>query len=115
MAKADGPVSVSVINMKGGVGKSTTTALLCRYASVRLKLDVLAIDLDPQANLSQAFMGAAYNKWLQDRRPSIVEVFKGYQPPTAKTPHPGPLVPGDVVVGPSRLGSSTLQLIPSRF
>ncbi len=50
------PVCVSMINMKGGVGKTTIAALLCRYASA-LNLNVLAIDLDPQANLSQTFMG----------------------------------------------------------
>ena len=77
MARKDGPVTLSIINMKGGVGKSTIAALLCRHASLRLKLDVLAIDLDPQANLSQAVMGAAYNKflyqpaeWLTHVRPS---------------------------------------------
>lgn len=115
MARQSGPIVVSIINMKGGVGKSTIAALLCRHASLTLKLDVLAIDLDPQANLSQAFMGAAYKKFLDEGWPSIVEIFKGYQPPTAKTPHPRPLSPNDVVQGSSRLGSPSLQIIPSRF
>lgn len=53
---SEGPVCVSVINMKGGVGKTTIAALLGRYASLNLELNVLAIDLDPQANLSQALM-----------------------------------------------------------
>ena len=51
------PVCVSVINMKGGVGKTTVAMLLSQYARDSLDLNVLAIDLDPQANLSQAFMG----------------------------------------------------------
>ena len=54
-AGREGPLCVSVINLKGGVGKTTIAALLGRNAVVRLGLDVLAIDLDPQANLSQAF------------------------------------------------------------
>ena len=62
----EGPVCVSVINMKGGVGKTTIAALLGRYASLHLKLNVLAIDLDPQANLSQAFMrDRNYKEFLQ--------------------------------------------------
>ena len=54
MSRKKRPVCISVINMKGGVGKTTIAALLGRYASLRLKIKVLAIDLDPQANLSQA-------------------------------------------------------------
>lgn len=42
---------VAVCNQKGGVGKSTTTYHLAR-AAVLHGLSVLAIDLDPQANLS---------------------------------------------------------------
>ena len=45
-------VTISVINMKGGVGKTTIMALLCQKFARSFK--VLAIDLDPQANLSQA-------------------------------------------------------------
>ena len=46
-----GPICLSVINMKGGVGKTTVAALLARHAARARGLDVLAIDLDPQANL----------------------------------------------------------------
>lgn len=113
-----GPVCVSVINMKGGVGKTTIAALLGRYASLSLKLNVLVIDLDPQANLSQAFMrDEKYRKFLSNKSPSIVEVFKKYQPPTAGTTSPGPLDISDVVVvgGDNDLGGRNLHLIPSRF
>ncbi len=106
----NGPISVSVINLKGGVGKSTIAALLARYASRRGR-KVLAIDMDPQANLSQAFMWNGYKKFLKDRRPSIVEVFREYRPPSPGMGSPSRLDPADVVVdvGPN------LQLIPSRF
>ena len=79
-------VAVSVINMKGGVGKTTIVALLCRHFAQRYR--VLAIDLDPQANLSQALMGEqSYRRFLDEGSPSIVEVFHGYQPPaTDATP-----------------------------
>lgn len=111
-----GPVCVSVINMKGGVGKTTIAALLGRYASLTLDLNVLAIDLDPQANLSQAFMRErSYKQFLSNKSPSIVEVFKNYQPPIAGKGSPGPLEISDVVVGNTDLGRDNLQLIPSRF
>lgn len=113
MARDGGPLTIAVINMKGGVGKSTITALLCRHASISRKLDVLAVDLDPQANLSQAFMGNAYTTFLRDQRPSIVELFNGYQPPTGGQGSASPL--SEVAVTASRLGSSSLQIIPSRF
>lgn len=115
MASESGPVCVSVINMKGGVGKTTIAALLARYASRRLGLDVLAIDLDPQANLSQAFMGEDYRNFLRARHPSIVEIFDGFLPPSADSPAPRPLNVDDVVVGVTRLGGQNLQIIPSRF
>ena len=56
MTANKGPVCVSVINMKGGVGKTTIAAMLC-WRAARDGRKVLAVDLDPQANLSQALMG----------------------------------------------------------
>ena len=47
---------VAVVNQKGGVGKSTTAAALVAGVSLR-GLRALAIDLDPQGNLSHS-MGA---------------------------------------------------------
>ena len=124
MANEQGPVCVSVINMKGGVGKTTIAAMLARYATwdrpFELERDyermsLLAIDLDPQANLSQAFMsGYAYKNFLEDRSPSIVEVFKEYQPPTSDKPSPGPLNIRDAVHSVGGWGSN-LDIIPSRF
>ena len=114
--KAGGPVCISVINMKGGVGKTTVAALLGRYASLTLGLKVLAIDLDPQANLSQAFMGdARYKQFLADKSPSVVELFKGFRPPSPSKPAPAPLTLDDVVIQNTALGGRGLQLIPSRF
>lgn len=69
-----GPVCVSVINMKGGVGKTTTVALLGRHAAYN-DVRVLAVDLDPQANLSQAYMGSSYRRFLESEEPSGPEYF----------------------------------------
>lgn len=110
------PVCVSVINMKGGVGKTTTAMLLSRYAWDSLGLNVLAIDLDPQANLSQAFMGEQYKKIADNKSPSIVELFNGYRSPTPNSASPSSLDVADVVsdYSPKR-GGDNLQIIPSRF
>ena len=112
MSTERGPVCVSVINMKGGVGKTTITALLGREAA-RKNLRVLVVDLDPQANLSQAYMRTAYRRFLDEKHPSIVELFDGYRPPTRDRESPTPLNPLDVVrqVYPD----GTLSYIPSRF
>ena len=107
-----GPTCVSVINMKGGVGKTTIAALLARHAARDKGLKTLAIDLDPQANLSQVLMGAnQYKSFLERRDPSIVEIFRGYAPPTPGKPSPSPLNADRVV----KEVSSNLQVIPSRF
>jgi len=115
MARSTGPVVISVINMKGGVGKSTLSTLLCRYASLTLNLDVLAVDLDPQANLSQAFMGSAYRTFLKEGKPSIVEIFNGYLPSSNTRKSPSSISVEDVAVTSTRHGKESLQIIPSRF
>ena len=61
-----GPVCISVINMKGGVGKTTIAALLGRHAALNRNCQVLAIDLDPQANLSQALLRDGYRQILNN-------------------------------------------------
>ena len=107
------PVCISVINMKGGVGKTTVTALLAQFATIQhYNLQTLVIDLDPQANLSQALMGRdGYFRFQNSRSPSIVELFKGYQPPTSSMPAPGSLNVNNVVQDINQ----RLSLIPSRF
>ena len=106
-------VAISVINMKGGVGKTTIATLLCRRLARSLK--VLAIDLDPQANMSQALMGEdGYRRFLDDNSPSVVEVFRGYQPPGG-TPSPTPLDATDVAQTIMRSRNGELRIIPSRF
>lgn len=116
MASKPDPICISVINMKGGVGKTTIAALLVRYASLMLNRTVLAIDLDPQANLSQVLMGEhRYRKFINDKSPSIVEIFNGYKPPTSTRASSSPLDISDVVVGHTSWGGANLQIIPSRF
>ena len=104
------PVCISVINMKGGVGKTTIAARLSQHASRRL--DVLAVDMDPQANLSQSLMeDEDYRRFLNANSPSIVEVFKGFNSPTSDMPSPRPLDPASIAIDLRR----RLSIIPSRF
>lgn len=113
MARPNGPITICVINLKGGVGKSTISALLARRAFTHKKLDVLAVDLDPQANLSQGLMHNAYAAFLKNRRPSVVEIFNGYQPPSTTSPSPSALsAAGETIAS---VTGRSLDLIPSRF
>ena len=115
MARTNGPLVVCVINLKGGVGKSTISALLCRNAYSRRLKDVLAIDIDPQANLSQALMGSRYSSFLSLKSPSIVEVFAGYLPPSSSKPGASKLVMANAAQTIYETADRSLQLIPSRF
>jgi len=114
MAKT-GPVTVCVINLKGGVGKSTITALLSRYAFNSRNKDVLAIDLDPQANLSQGLMHQDYSAFLSQKGGSIVEVFNDFLPPAKGGGGPQPLTADAVTELILEKGERRLDLIPSRF
>jgi chromosome partitioning protein len=78
---------ISVMNFKGGSGKTTTTAHLAQYLALR-GYRVLAIDLDPQASLSALFgnqpeMDVGINETIygairydEERRP-IQEIIRG--------------------------------------
>jgi len=109
-----GPIVVCVINLKGGVGKSTISALLARRAASSKRKKVVAIDLDPQANLSQALMGAGYANFLTNKDPSIVELFKGVLPPSHSHSAPS-AVNGDLSKVIFDFAGSYLKIIPSRF
>ena len=105
------PVVVSVINLKGGVGKTTVAVMLARHAA-KMNLSVLVVDLDPQANLSQALMTEkGYKQFMESREPSVVELFNGYLPPSPERSAPAPL---NYVL--NKVGTrENFHLIPSRF
>lgn len=48
--------TVAIANLKGGVGKSTTTVMLADGLAYFYGMNVLVIDLDPQANSSQMLL-----------------------------------------------------------
>ncbi|WP_395644474.1 ParA family protein [Terricaulis sp.] len=69
---------VSVINMKGGVGKSTTTVSLAETLAMHQRRRVLVIDLDPQTNAS--IMAAGPEKWneLREKERTLDFYFESY-------------------------------------
>ncbi len=106
------PVSVSLINMKGGVGKTTLAAQLA-HAAGQKGFRTLAVDLDPQANLSQALLSdEKYVKLLRDKKPTIVQLFEQYFPATDETPSPHPMDINKIIL--KKVGSH-VDLIPSRL
>ena len=68
----------AMMNMKGGVGKSTLAANLGWYAAYSKDKRVLLVDLDPQFNLSQYIFGAqGYEQLLAEEAPTVEAIFQG--------------------------------------
>jgi chromosome partitioning protein len=81
---------ITVMNMKGGVGKTTVTlnlAGMLSRASVGGKsaLNVLMIDYDPQFNLSQAFLESKKYFGLEKARKTTLSILT--DDPTALDPY----------------------------
>lgn len=110
-------VVVSLINMKGGVGKTTLTFNLAWYAAWRGNLRVLAVDLDPQANLSQYFMGAqSYLDYLNADKATVVDIFEQFSAPKQKNGAPTLINPATVIHHLRAWDDgSLLDLVPSRL
>jgi len=70
-------VIVALVNMKGGVGKSTITANLGWHSAYKRDKKVLLVDLDPQFNLSQYALGSErYQELLKKKAPTVYEIFE---------------------------------------
>ena len=108
---------ISLINMKGGVGKSTLTINLAwHFAAFRKwKKRVLVVDLDPQFNASQYLLGVArYKRLLAGGQQTIWDVFEqGTRTPTGKVTISSPRDP--VVRARTISGGGHIDLIPSRL
>ncbi|MBI4025455.1 MAG: ParA family protein [Verrucomicrobia bacterium] len=109
-------ITVSFVNMKGGVGK-TTLAMHAALAADQMGFKVLAVDLDPQSNLSQSLLGAQrYRKHLDANKPTVIQIFEGYLPSGKGTTSPTSLGINDIIQsGVGYSWKSKLDLIPSRF
>jgi len=108
-------VNVSFINMKGGVGKTSLAMQAASYAAWDGKR-VLAIDLDPQSNLSQALLSPdGYVSLLKKGKPTIVQLLEDYQPSGLGMSSPQPVSIADVIVKDFWYKNAVLHLIPSRL
>lgn len=108
--------TVSLINMKGGVGKSTLTVNLAwHFAAYRNWLKkVLVVDLDPQFNASQYLVGVSgYKQIIDEDQPTVWNIFEAHTKiPGAK----GPVeTKGSVRNVTTIQGGGRLDLIPSRL
>ena len=73
---------VAVLNMKGGVGKTTITAHVFREVYERKRLETLLIDLDPQFNLTQTlFTRDGYEK-IKSEGKTILSVMEPVKEPS---------------------------------
>lgn len=108
-------INVSFINMKGGVGKTSLAMQAAMYAAWDGKR-VLAIDLDPQSNLSQALLGPVkYVKLLKAGNPTVVQLLEDYQPPGGESGSPKPVTIHDVIIKGIWSSRLHLHLLPSRL
>ena len=78
------PDVISTINLKGGVGKTTTTVALADFMSGRLGKRVLVIDLDPQTNATVMLIGEEKWRELNDLDLTLARLFKDALDPENK-------------------------------
>jgi chromosome partitioning protein len=87
-------VTIAVLSQKGGTGKTTMVRSLADVFG-RLELDVLAIDADPQGNLSDYFDADP------EASPTLTEVLQG-QVRAADAVH-GPVIPANLTLAEAEL------------
>jgi chromosome partitioning protein len=110
---------VSLINMKGGVGKSTIAVNLAWQFATRSEGEhnqVLLVDLDPQFNASQYLIGQyKYEQILLTNVPTVWDIFEQ----VTHTPSKGsqkPLDPKSVLYNAVKTYTGgRIDLIPSRL
>lgn len=110
-------VCVSMINMKGGVGKTTLASQIAWYAARELNKRVLLIDLDPQANASQSIMSPqTYVTYLDKGGLTVADIFEQFTPTGTSSGSPKPLDPLDAIYKRVEYDDgSLLHIVPSRL
>ena len=74
----------STINLKGGVGKTTTTVAMAEFMSGVMGKRVLVIDLDPQTNATLMMIGE--DRWckLNEKKHTLARLFQDALEPDNK-------------------------------
>jgi chromosome partitioning protein len=105
-------VNIVVTNLKGGVGKTTTTVYLAAVAAERGHIPVVVVDADRQASAAE---------WLEERPLDDVEVIEAPSERTlarAMRADEGTVVvdlpPGDERLVQSAIGAADAIVIPTR-
>jgi chromosome partitioning protein len=110
-------ICVSMINMKGGVGKTTLASQIAWHATIHLDKKVLLIDLDPQANASQSVMSPqTYVSYLNNGGLTVADIFEQFTPTGTASGSPKKLDPQKAIY--SRVeytDGSLLHIVPSRL
>jgi chromosome partitioning protein len=75
---------VSLINLKGGVAKTTTTVALAEALASRFGKRILVIDLDPQTNATVMLIGETRWKQLNEKGLTLATLFKDALEPEDK-------------------------------
>ena len=80
-------------------------------------LRVLAIDLDPQSNLSQSILGPKdYVRHIRNNDPTVVQILDGYIPASGDSGSPKPINVNDIILrGVGYRVNNRLDLIVSRL
>jgi chromosome partitioning protein len=69
------PVVTSLINLKGGVGKTTITLALAHFLAAEHKKRVLVIDLDPQTNATVCLIPETHWKTRDEAGRTLYNLF----------------------------------------
>jgi chromosome partitioning protein len=75
---------IALINLKGGVAKTTTTVALAETLASKFGQRVLVIDLDPQTNATTMLIGENRWKTLNDKGWTLATLFKDALDPANK-------------------------------
>lgn len=69
------PIVTSIINLKGGVGKTTLTVALAHFLAIEHRKRVLVIDLDPQTNATVSLIKETEWKERDETGRTLYQLF----------------------------------------
>jgi chromosome partitioning protein len=70
------PLTISIINLKGGVGKTTLTTAMAEFMAFEHRLKVLVMDLDPQTNATVSLIDEYEWKKRNIKGQTVLQIFK---------------------------------------